>query len=452
MIALLKMPKGNVHRDTGSAGMVDINEYAYGVGNPVVSGAVSGAADENADPAYRMSVTHRFEDMAAIWRDFEKDALCTPFQRYDWLESWQREIGAPGRITPCLFHAISNDGRTLFILPLAYWRYAGVRILGWLGDEHSNYKMGLFDREWFKTLTPGEARQILKRVLEFLPPIDVIQLIAGPGEWEGCANPFTRISALPSASYSHAISLQPDFEALYTSRRSAATIKKARKRERSFNRRHKLEFALATDRDEILRVLREVYRQKAFRLAEMGVHDFFTDRGVKAFFEHNAIRGANDGAEDGENPFHLFYLKAGGEIAATWMGIAHRGRMCGMMNTMSSKPELRKHSPGEVLLRFAIKYCCEHGFDTFDLAVGESRYKNEWCDQTLTLFLTIVPVTFPGLIHVQGTKLRLKVKRVIKQSDRLWPLSQKLRAWTACWVRLLFGAGVDPCRKEGRKS
>ena len=421
--------------------MVDVTEYAFSAGDH----AAPDIANEIINANYQISVTRNFEDLSEVWKSFENEALCTPFQHFGWLESWQREIGSKAGITPALFHARSKNGRTLFILPLAYWRHAGVRILGWLGDEHSNYKMGLFDREWFKALTAHEARRILKIILVFLPPIDVIQLSAGPEVWEGCANPFTQLSALPSASYSHAISLQSDFESLYASKRSASTIKKARKRERSFNRRHKLEFALARDREEILEIMDEVYRQKGFRLAEMGVHNFFANPETRAFFRENALAKS----ENTNNPFHLFYLKAGDEIAATWLGIAHRGRMCGMMNTMSTQPELRKHSPGEVLLRYAIRHCCENGFHTFDLAVGESRYKNEWCDQTLTLYESIMPVTFLGFIHVQGTKLRLKIKRLIKQSDRLWPLSKKLRSWLACWARILLARNIKPSDKGG---
>ncbi len=422
--------------------MVDISNYAYETGKLDSPG--DSAATTNSH--YQVSITANFEELRDVWVNFENEALCTPFQNYSWLESWHREIGMPNGVTPCLFHGRAKNGRTLFILPLGYWRHAGSRVLGWLGDEHSNYKMGVFDRNWIKTLTPFEARMILEKILVFLPPIDVIRLCAGPSEWEGIANPFTKLSALPSASYSHAITLQADFEALYASKRSASTIKKARKRERSFNRHYKLEFALARERDEIQDILNEVYRQKAFRLAEMGVHNFFADPGVKEFFNQTAMMQGRHG----DNPFHLFYLKAGDKIAATWMGIAHRGRMCGMMNTMSSEAELRKHSPGEVLLRHAIKYCCENGFHTFDLAVGESRYKNEWCDQTLPLYETILPISLFGYLHVQGSKARLKIKRLIKQSDRLWSLSKKLRAWLARWARAIFGLGLNPsCKSKG---
>ncbi len=415
--------------------MVDVSEYAYGVGDM----ALSVGAGKSSPADYRISLTHSFADIADMWKSFEGNALCTPFQHYHWLESWYREIGRHKGVTPCLFHGTDADGSTLFILPLAYWSHPGtrIRILGWLGDEHSNYKMGLFRRDWLKTLTAQGASEIMNEAIGFLPQIDLISLCAGPGVWEGISNPFTKKAALPSASHAHAITLEKDFEALYAARRSAATIKKARKRERSFNRHHPLETGLAASPDEIRKILDEMFRQKEFRLAEMGVHNFFADKGVKEFFIENAL-SENDKRT---RRFHLFYLKAGGEVAATWMGISHRGRMCGMMNTMSSKPELRKHSPGEVLLRYAIKYCCENGFHTFDLAVGESRYKAEWCDQNLPLYETIIPVTLKGHLHERAARLRLKAKRLIKQSRLLWPLCQRLRAWAAYSLRVIFSCG-----------
>ena len=178
----------------------------------------------------------------------------------------------------------------------------------------------------------------------------------------------------------------------------------------------------------------------------MGVHDFFLDPGQGDFFrEISTAHAGND------NPFHLFYLLAGGEIAATWIGMADNGCMYGMMNTMSPDRELRRHSPGEVLLRHAISWCCENGFHTFDLATGESRYKSEWCDREMKLFETIWPRTIKGWFGVRLVQLRLYIKRSIKQSRRIWPLFNRFRSWAACWSQVLLRRRhPDRCHGERR--
>lgn len=366
---------------------------------------------------------HNFHDLEEEWRSFEQTAICTPFQNFDWLNMWFSHAGRLCNWTPCLFHGTSRNGDTVFILPMGFHTVGGLRILSWLGDAHSTYRMGLFDRQWVQHQNPEKTRHLMKQVLKLLPPVDVIHLGAQPSSWERTTNPFALISALPTASYSHAIKLQPEFEALYAAKRTPSTIKKARKRERTFNRRYPLSFHTVTDKTELARVMDELIRQKSVRLKDMGVHDFFSDAGIRSFFRAATLSGL-DGTS---HRFKIFYLKAGDRIAATWMGITHRNRFFGLMNTMTDHPDIRRYSPGEVALRYAISECCKNDIHTFDLAVGESRYKSEWCDQHLTLFETILPVTLKGHVYVLAIRLGLRLKRLIKQSKSLWPLLQKIR-------------------------
>src|SRR5690348_3683095 len=63
-----------------------------------------------------------FDDFAAAapaWDQVAADAVATPFARRDWIELWQRHIGAPARQRPLI--AVARDGRNepLFILLLA---------------------------------------------------------------------------------------------------------------------------------------------------------------------------------------------------------------------------------------------------------------------------------------------------------------------------------------------
>lgn len=375
------------------------------------------------DDGLKLSLAHNFDDLEDTWRSFEKTALCTAFQNFDWLNNWFSHAGRHLNWTPCLLHGTARNGDTIFILPLGYYSIGGQRILSWLGDSHSTYRMGLFDRQWITRQSPDTIRELLKQIRKLLPPIDVIHLGAQPSSWEEIANPFAAINALPTASASHAIKLQPDFEALYASKRTASTIKKARKRERSFNRRYPLSFHTAASVQELAPVMEELIRQKSVRLKDMGVYDFMSDPGIRDFFKACALAGL-----DGEtHQLRVFYMKAGDHIAATWMGLVQRSRIYGLMNTMTDDPDIRRYSPGEVVLRYAISECCKDGLDSFDLAVGESRYKSEWCDQHLALFETTLPVTVKGHIYVYAARLGLRAKRLIKRSHSLWPLLLKLR-------------------------
>ncbi len=395
----------------------------------------------------QLTVTSSFAEIEPLWRSLEERSGASPFQRFYWLESWYRHLGAGQEITPCLVAGRDSDsGTPVFLLPMGTVRRHGLIVLKWLGGRHTNYKMGLFDRRWLAANSGEPFRQLFETILDALPPVDLVEFIDQPLEWNGLDNPFRTIGAQSAASSAHAISLHPDFETLYASKRSRSTISKARKRERSFNRRHPLEKHLARDFDEIRQILETVFDHKGIRLREMGVHDFFANPGQAEFFRDIATKHVGQ-----DNPFHLFYLLAGGKIAATWMGMADHGCMYGMMNTMTPDRELRRHSPGEVLLRHAIAWCCENGFHTFDLATGESRYKSEWCDREMKLFETIWPRTIKGWFGVRLVQLRLYIKRSIKQSTRFWPLFSRFRAWAACWSQVLLRRhNPDRCQGEAR--
>jgi CelD/BcsL family acetyltransferase involved in cellulose biosynthesis len=55
-----------------------------------------------------------------IWRGFEAEQhVATPYQRFDFLQAWQREVGASEHAEPCIAVARDGDRRPLLLLPLA---------------------------------------------------------------------------------------------------------------------------------------------------------------------------------------------------------------------------------------------------------------------------------------------------------------------------------------------
>ena len=91
-------------------------------------------------------------------------------------------------------------------------------------------------------------------------------------------------------------------------------------------------------------------------------------------------------------------------------------------------PEIARCSPGEVLLSLLVESKCRQGLKAFDLGIGEGRYKSTWCDRAEPLFDTLVPLTAKGRIFVMAEAARRRLKRVVKQNERLWKLAQDLRA------------------------
>ena len=55
-----------------------------------------------------------------IWRGFEDQAqFCAPYQRFDFLEPWQRQVGEREGLRPFIVIAYDAERRPLLLLPLA---------------------------------------------------------------------------------------------------------------------------------------------------------------------------------------------------------------------------------------------------------------------------------------------------------------------------------------------
>ena len=92
-----------------------------------------------------------------------------------------------------------------------------------------------------------------------------------------------------------------------------------------------------------------------------------------------------------------------------------------MINSYDADAEIARSSPGALLLRAIIEAKCRDGLAAFDLGIGEARYKDEWCDETLPLFDSLMPVSPKGHVYCAFESARLRGKRWIKQSPWAWP-------------------------------
>jgi CelD/BcsL family acetyltransferase involved in cellulose biosynthesis len=102
-----------------------------------------------------------------------------------------------------------------------------------------------------------------------------------------------------------------------------------------------------------------------------------------------------------------------------------------MFNSFDQEPEIARCSPGDLLLHRLIDNARSRGITSFDLGIGEARYKASICEEIIPLFDCIIPVTPLGRVAGQLAGLRLSVKRRIKRSPRIWGLIQKSRTLAA---------------------
>lgn len=391
---------------------------ATSIGNPAGNGAPPGSAAVghglNIDLYWDMSA------IAPLWRGMERDAACTVFQTYRWLDAWCATVGVAAGVEPAIVCGRDQTGSPVLILPLGITVHRGTRILGWLGGEHANYQFGLFAQAWLDTIDASAFTELWRDIVALLPAFDLLCFSDQPVSWGGRTNPFVHLPHLPSANRSHVLHLTGDYEALYATKRSSSTRRSARKRDKRLEQDGSVEFHHPTGPQDTAAALATLFSQKIPHMESIGVGDVYGP----AFPDFLAKLAP---VADGEpSPIDIRCLTCGGETIATVLGAVGNGRYYGLILSMTDGP-LRRHSPGELALRRTIQACCEMGLSEFDLSQGEAAYKAAWADEHLDQFDTLIGYTAKGRTYAAVARLALWAKRQIKQSPRLLTTANLLR-------------------------
>jgi CelD/BcsL family acetyltransferase involved in cellulose biosynthesis len=375
----------------------------------------------------RIARVEIFRDMAgaeSYWRALEReDSLSTPYQRYDFLKLWQRHVGAGAGISPFIVVGFNAAGEPLFLWPFGSCQLGGLTGLEFLGGKHANFNMALWRRDVAATIGADELRVVLAHLAG---QADFISLTSQPLTWGGATNPFALLPHQPAANYGFSGALIPDFDALLRAHTSGESRKKMRRKERALASFGELRFERAVAPNDVRRVLDAFFKQKSARMRALGIADSFAAPGVRRFIE----AAATEPLADGEPLIELYALSVDDIIVATMGGIVGGKRFCGMFNSMA-QGRFAAESPGEQILLKLVRSCCERGLDTFDLGIGEARYKDMLCSDAEPLFDSYLPLSAAGRLASFGFRTGSAVKRVIKQHPALWSLVRALRRMRA---------------------
>ncbi len=91
--------------------------------------------------------------------------------------------------------------------------------------------------------------------------------------------------------------------------------------------------------------------------------------------------------------------------------------------------EIARCSPGELIVHEVVRSAIARGFATFDLGVGEARYKDECCEATEDLFDTFIAASPLGRLAAFAYGLERRMKAAVKRSPRPSALATRLMNW-----------------------
>lgn len=380
--------------------------------------AADPAPPRSVDPAFDVAIHGSLDQVEPIWRRLETAGILTPYQRFDWIAAL---LAAGAEQDSRIAVAVISQGqKPMAVLPMAIQRRWGTTQAHMLGSRQSNSDWIAADPGFAPS--PGQLRALLGQIARAAGGIDVMLLQNQPAAWQGMANPVLALphALAPSNLYATSIAGTP---LPYVEHRLTT------KRRSNINRgRRRLEelagpVRLLRVRDAAL--LEQVYRvfieQRGARFAEMGVDNIFAQPPFPQFFRQLASAGFHS-----DRPALIVHaLHAGDEIVATSWGAMSGSHYSQYINSTSTGPAARYSLTG-ILVADLMDQLVSAGIETFDMGLGDFDYKFEWT-QAQPVFQSILALTGKGKLAASAINRRDALKRLIKQTPRLWQAAKWLR-------------------------
>jgi len=382
-------------------------------------------AASDACPAGRIMRVQVFQDLLAVepvWRRLERaGTVATPYQRYDLLAAWQRHVGIAEGVTPFIVVGTNEAGVPSFLWPFGKVKRGPLQLLQFVGGKHASFSFGLWRRDTAQAIGADEIESVLKRIGRE-HGIDLVALSRQQASWEGLANPFALLSHQPSPDDSYRLDLSETGAAALDRQLSKALRRQLRNKERKLQTLGGYRHLKASTPHDVDRLLDAFFVLKSVHLAAQGLHNVFVEPGVQSFLREACHRGLGEG-----HPIlEIHALEGGGEILALFAGTTDGRRFSSMFNTYTLGPQGR-HSPGLILLRHLIADLAQRGHQSFDLSIGEARYKRIFCKEAEPLFDAFLPLTPLGTAAAAVAQVAGSIKRSIKRSPALWSALLQVR-------------------------
>src|ERR1700730_13897667 len=146
----------------------------------------------------------------AVWRGLEDQAqFSTPYQRFDFLEPWQRQAGEREGLRPFIVIAYDAERRPLLLLPLALRHEHGVRTACFMGGKHATFNMALWDRDFAAGATAADLDALIS-AMRAQSAADVLALTQQPLRWRDLPNPMALLPNQASANDCPLMTIVPE--------------------------------------------------------------------------------------------------------------------------------------------------------------------------------------------------------------------------------------------------
>ena len=360
-----------------------------------------------------LTVYTDFSSVENIWRRFEETADCYAFQSFDFLSTWYQHIGTLSKTDVQIVVVWGTNAKPKMILPLGIEQTGWIRKLVWLGDSVSDYNAPLLANDFSQQTDQAPFAELWNEVLAILPSHDCVDLERQPAMVGEQENPFLELAVTVNASGAHMTVMGDDFSSYFNEKRNSRTKQQYRNRRKKLRALGETEYVHPQTESEISASVSKLIELKGDAFRAMGVSNFLDNPGYAEFYKELAVKSGENGLA------HVSHLEVGGNYAAGSWGLVHKGRFYYLLASYDG-PSYGRLAPGTQALVYLMRWAAERGVTTFDFTIGDESYKSAWCEKSIELFDHRKAITFRGLITTTGTHVSKSIKRMIKQSPKLW--------------------------------
>jgi CelD/BcsL family acetyltransferase involved in cellulose biosynthesis len=355
----------------------------------------------------------------AIWRGLEGQ-FSTPYQRFDFLGPWQRQVGARASLSPFIVIAHDAERRPLSLLPLALRREHGVRTACFMGGKHATFNMALWDRDFAAGATEADLRALLAGIRE-RAAADVLALTQQPRRWQDLPNPMALLPKQPSVNDCPVLTMAPG--AIPSTLISNSFRRRLKGKERKLQALAGYRYHTATSDAEIKRLLDWFFIVKPQRMAEQKLPNVFADPGIEEFIRDACMTELTGGSR----AIEIHALACDAEMIAIFAGVADGHRFSMMFNTYTMSGSSR-FSPGLILMRNIIDHYAGRGYRALDLGIGSDDYKRLFCKDDEPIFDSFIPLSLRGKVAAGAMSGLTRAKHLVKHNQPLLRAAQRLRS------------------------
>ncbi len=393
---------------------------------PAASSALSGGS-------VTVRVTHRLDEVEAIWRGLAAGPIESPGQDFGFTRLWIETLGIAQSDQ---IYVSALEGETpLALFALHRHRTAGVRVLSWFPGAHVGCNAPLVDRARLATMTPDERRSLWRQMLAGIRGADLVHLKSVPRLVVDGVEIFAELGQSITADTLYRAAFV-SFEDADSTQRNKSRRKHDRQQGDKLAAMGPIEFDTLDNGAAAEAALDVLLRQRALRFREMGVADPFATPAIRAFYQSTVRSGSGVHVK-------LHVLKLKGEVIAMRYNIVAGDRLFCLISSMSEDERLRPGSPGKQCLLRVMQSVFAEGYRVFDMGEGLTDEKRHWCNVQVPVDDRYVPISVIGGLAASTHRGFLMARTHIKSDPRLLAVVKKARGIILGLTRRRDGAAAQ---------